>query len=71
MRAFLMLEYVKNGRHNYAGDKVMVNAADIFNASILVVDDQQENVRLLVQMLRDAGYLSITSTTDPYTVCDI
>lgn len=49
----------------------MVNAADIFNASILVVDDQQENVRLLVQMLRDAGYLNITSTTDPYTVCDL
>ena len=47
----------------------MVSAADILNASILIVDDQQSNVQLLEQMLREAGYRCITSTMDPSTVC--
>jgi len=47
----------------------MISAADILNASILIVDDQEANVRLLEQMLRDAGYRCIASTTDPHTVC--
>ena len=34
----------------------MVNAADILNARILVVDDKEANVRLLGGMLRVAGY---------------
>ena len=41
---------------------------DILNASILIVDDQQSNVILLEEMLRDAGYTSISSTTDPAEV---
>lgn len=49
----------------------MISPEEIFNASILVVDDQESNVRLLEQMLREAGYLSITSTTDPYAVSEL
>jgi PAS domain S-box-containing protein len=47
----------------------MVSNADILNASILIVDDQEANVQLLEQMLREAGYRCITSTMDPHTVC--
>lgn len=47
----------------------MISEPEILNARILIVDDQQANVQLLEQMLRDVGYASITSTTDPYTVC--
>jgi formate hydrogenlyase transcriptional activator len=49
----------------------MVNLSDILNASILVVDDQEANVRLLEQMLSGAGYVSITSTMDSGKVCDL
>ena len=47
----------------------MVNSADILNAGILIVDDQEANVQLLERMLRDAGYVSITSTMAPNEVC--
>src|SRR5665647_3094385 len=47
----------------------MVSAADILNASILIVDDQEANVQLLEQMLHEAGYRCITSTMEPRTVC--
>jgi two-component system cell cycle response regulator len=47
----------------------MISAADILNASILIVDDQEANVQLLEQMLREAGYRCMTSTLDPYAVC--
>ena len=47
----------------------MPNSADILNASILIVDDQEANVRLLEQMLQGAGYRGITSTMDPHAVC--
>lgn len=47
----------------------MVNADDILNASILIVDDQEANVQLLEHMLRDIGYRCITTTTDPHAVC--
>ncbi len=49
----------------------MINLSDILNANILVVDDQEANVRLLEQMLSSAGYVSITSTMDPRKVCDL
>ncbi|MBW8305403.1 MAG: diguanylate cyclase [Thiobacillus sp.] len=42
---------------------------DFLNASILIVDDQEANVRLLEQMLVDAGYRCVTSTRDPHAVC--
>lgn len=46
----------------------MIGTADFLNASILIVDDQAANVYLLEQMLQDAGYLFVTSTTDPCSV---
>jgi diguanylate cyclase (GGDEF)-like protein len=47
----------------------MVTDADILGANILIVDDQEANVQLLEQMLRQAGYRCVTSTMDPKTVC--
>ena len=49
----------------------MVNEADILNAGILVVDDQEANILLLEQTLRGAGYRSVTSTMDPGQVCEL
>ncbi|MFM2085862.1 MAG: hypothetical protein RLZZ237_731, partial [Pseudomonadota bacterium] len=46
----------------------MLQATEILNASILVVDDQEANVMLLEQMLRNAGYTRISSTMDPKAV---
>jgi CheY-like chemotaxis protein len=48
---------------------MMVSATDILNAGILIVDDQESNVRLLEQMLSNSGYTRITSTMDPHAVC--
>ena len=47
----------------------MISAADILNASILIVDDQEANVQLLEKILLAAGYRHITSTMDPHAVC--
>ena len=49
----------------------MVSLADILNARILVVDDQEANVRLLEGMLRIAGYTSVESAMDPREVCEL
>jgi len=49
----------------------MTSASDIFNASILIVDDKEANVLLLERILHDAGYTSVTSTMDPLTVCEL
>ncbi len=49
----------------------MISEQEILNASILIVDDQPANVLLLAEMLRDAGYASIASTTDPYEVGEL
>jgi PAS domain S-box-containing protein len=46
-----------------------VSNADVFDASILVVDDQESNVRLLEQLLADTGYTRVSSTMDPQVVC--
>jgi CheY-like chemotaxis protein len=40
----------------------------IESSRILIVDDQKSNVRLLELALRRAGYVAVTSTTDPCTV---
>ena len=49
----------------------MISSSDILNAGILIVDDQEANVSLLEQMLRGAGYVSVTSTRDPREVCEL
>jgi adenylate cyclase len=41
----------------------------IIEANILVVDDTQTNLTLLEVILHSAGYLRVTTTTDPTTVC--
>ena len=43
--------------------------SDILAASILIVDDQAANVRLLTRLLTEAGYTGVTSTMDPTEVC--
>ena len=47
----------------------MIDSARIFGSRILIVGDQQANVRLLEMMLRRAGYLCVDSTMDPNVVC--
>ncbi|MDP1667372.1 MAG: response regulator [Methylobacter sp.] len=49
----------------------MISEQEILNAGILIVDDQQSNVLLLDEMLRDVGYACVASTTDPYAVCEL
>jgi two-component system cell cycle response regulator len=49
----------------------MVSRSDILNANVLIVDDQDINVRLLEHMLSGAGYVSVTSTTNPFDVCEL
>jgi len=46
----------------------MLEANEIRNASILIVDDQEANVMLLEQMLRNGGYTNLTTTQDPTAV---
>ena len=48
---------------------MMLDASDIFQASILIVDDKASNVLLLETMLRNLGYLHVTTTMLPRTVC--
>ena len=43
----------------------MLAEAEILNASILIVDDQESNVMLLEQMLHEAGYAHVDSTMNP------
>lgn len=47
----------------------MLEVSEILGASILIVDDQEANVMLLEQMLRNAGYTDITTTQIPTDVC--
>jgi len=46
----------------------MVSKQDILNANILLVDDQLVNIKLLEKLLRQAGFNSIFSTTQPTEV---
>jgi PAS domain S-box-containing protein len=48
---------------------MMLAESDILKASILIVDDQEANVTLLEQLLREAGYVGVASTMDPHEVC--
>ncbi len=47
----------------------MIDDDAILNASILIVDDQESNVSLLEQMLKESGYTAVTSTMNPLEVC--
>ena len=48
---------------------MMVSSANILQASILIVDDQESNVALLEQLLSEAGYSCVSSTMNPRDVC--
>jgi len=47
----------------------MIAESEIFDASILIVDDQEANVSLLERLLGDAGYVRVSSTMQPRNVC--
>ena len=49
----------------------MISATDILHGKVLIVDDQPVSVLLLERMLRDAGYLAVTSSTNPDEVCEL
>ncbi len=47
----------------------MISSSDILHAKVLVVDNEEVSALLLERLLRGAGYVSITSTTDPGEAC--
>lgn len=49
----------------------MINSLDILHGKILIVDDQEANIRLLDRILRGAGYDTVTTTMDSGTVCEL
>jgi PAS domain S-box-containing protein len=44
---------------------------DILSAKILIADDQEANVALLKEILAQAGYTRVSSTTKPVEVCGL
>jgi putative two-component system response regulator len=48
-----------------------VDESALKNARLLIVDDQEQNVALLVALLKQAGYTNLTSTTDSSEVIDL
>lgn len=49
----------------------MIESPEFLNANILIVDDLEVNTTLLTRILGSAGYTSVTSTMDPYEVCEL
>ena len=49
----------------------MISSLDILRGKVLIVDDQHANVLLLERMLSDAGYVAVTSSTNPGEVCEL
>lgn len=49
----------------------MISRADILKGHILIVDDQEASVSTLEDMLRQAGYESVSSTRNPDEVCEL
>jgi len=49
----------------------MIDLPELLNARILVVDDQEANVMLLNQMLRNSGYVNVDVTQDPRAVAGL
>ncbi|NTV15219.1 MAG: sigma-54-dependent Fis family transcriptional regulator [Desulfobulbaceae bacterium] len=50
---------------------MMITEADILQANILIVDDQEANVLLLEQLLEEAGYSRVSSTVTPREVAGL
>ncbi len=49
----------------------MAVVPDILSSSVLIVDDQQNDVQVLTQILQDAGYTAVSATTNPLEVCGL
>ncbi|MYM34312.1 diguanylate cyclase [Duganella sp. FT94W] len=49
----------------------MPSREEILNAKILVVDDSADNVELMLEILREAGYTDVSSTMLPEQVCPL
>jgi PAS domain S-box-containing protein len=49
----------------------MTLEAEILDATILIVDDQDANVKLLTRLLADAGYTRVSSTKNPAEVATL
>ncbi len=54
-----------------AGGTGMPEKAQLADARILVVDDEEPNVLLMERILERAGYRNVVSTTDPRKVLDL
>ena len=50
---------------------ITLTEAEILNASLLIVDDQQANVQLLTDLLAGVGYTQVTSTVNPKEVAKL
>jgi CheY-like chemotaxis protein len=50
---------------------MIVTDADIRQANLLIVDDQEANIILLKQLLGQAGYTRVASTMEPREVCEL
>ena len=49
----------------------MITASSHLNSRILIVDDQDVNIRLLTRVLHSEGYTAVSSTTDALEVCEL
>ncbi len=49
----------------------MPSQDEILKAKILVVDDSPDNIDLMLEILRDAGYSDVTATMKPGQVCPL
>ena len=49
----------------------MITESEILEANILIVDDQESNVRLLEQLLSGSGYVNVSATMNPEEVCSL
>ena len=47
----------------------MIHANEILSARILIVDDQEANVRMLERLLGEAGYTHVSASMNPAEVC--
>ena len=47
----------------------MIPASEILGARVLIVDDQESNVRMLLRLLSDGGYSQVMATMQPDEVC--
>src|ERR1700741_1909414 len=59
------------GGHTKQTETTMPSREQILNAKILVVDDCADNIDLMLEILRDAGYADVTSTMLPEQVCPL